>query len=662
MTETPAAPPQHPGQRIAKAMARAGLCSRREAEAWILAGRVSVNGEKLASPAFNVVDSDDIRVDDEPLKAHERTRLFLFHKSRGLVTTSRDPEGRPTIFDALPQELPRVVAVGRLDINTEGLLLLTNDGGLARALELPATGWLRRYRVRAHGAVDQAALDGLRDGVSIDGVHYAGIDARLERTQGSNVWLLMGLREGKNREIKRVLEHLGLSVNRLIRISFGPFELGDLAEGEVVEARTRVLRDQLGPRLAREAGVDFDAPILERAEPEPEPSPPPSETRRPPRSAALSPPPSALRGPPRRPREEAAPRNEPRREPPRSAGPERKRKHVGALRAEIAAAAAGPRKRIERSATSDRHGRVVAVERVLPTREEERRREVARRKAEARREGRGPNAGKPFEPRNRAEGGERPLRRSGGRFDAAAGAERRGGESPPREDRGPSAPRAGKSFQPRDRGEGGERPTRRPHERFGGGPGAQRRPGESAPRGERAPREERAPRAPREGKPFQPRDRSESGERPPRRFAGDPAPREERAPRAPREGKPFQPRDRGEGGERAPRRPDKRFGEGRGAEVRGGETAPREHRAPRTPRAGKPFAPRARSEGGERPPRRFGGAPGAERRPNESAPRDDHSPRKPRLNKPFAKRPFGGKGRGGPRDGRPGGQRPPRRP
>ena len=274
-------------------MARAGLCSRREAEAWIVAGRVSVNGEKLTSPAINVVEGDDIRVDGEPLKAHERTRLFLFHKPRGLVTTARDPEGRPTIFSALPKDLPRVVAVGRLDINTEGLLLLTNDGGLARVLELPATGWLRRYRVRAHGAIDQAALDCLREGVTIEGIHYAGIEARLERTQGSNVWLTMGLREGKNREIKRVLESLGLSVNRLIRISFGPFELADLAEGEVVEARTRVLRDQLGPRLAREAGVDFDAPLVERAEPEPEPAPA-SETRRAPPATPRRPPPSTL--------------------------------------------------------------------------------------------------------------------------------------------------------------------------------------------------------------------------------------------------------------------------------------------------------------------------------------------------------------------------------
>jgi 23S rRNA pseudouridine2605 synthase len=656
MTDTPAVPPHHPGQRIAKAMARAGLCSRRDAEAWILAGRVSVNGEVLTSPAVNVVDSDDIRIDGEPLQAHERTRLFLFHKPRGLVTTARDPEGRRTIFDALPADLPRVVAVGRLDINTEGLLLLTNDGGLARVLELPATGWLRRYRVRAHGAIDQAALDSLRDGVSIEGVHYAGIEARLERTQGSNVWMTMGLREGKNREIKRVLEHLGLSVNRLIRISFGPFELADLAEGEVVEARTRVLRDQLGPRLAREAGVDFDAPIVERAEPAP---PPATETRRPSASAA--------KRPPRRAREEPAPRNEPRREPPRSAPPERKRKHVGALRAEIAAAAAGPRKRIERSATSDRHGRVVAVERVLPTREEERRRELARRKAEARRESRAPRAGKPFEARDRGEGGQRPLRRSAGRFGDAPGAERRGGETAPREDRAQRTPRADKSFEPRNRAEGGERPARRPGGRFGEERSAEVRGGDSPPR------EDRAPRTPRAGKPFEPRNWSEGGERSSRRPAarsgegrsaevggGGPAPREHRAPRA---GKPFAPRNRSEGGERPPRRPDARFGEGRSGDVRDGETASREHRAPR---AGKPFAPRHRAEGDERPPRRsggrFGAAPGASPRSGESAPREDKRPHKPRLNKPFAKRPFGGKGRGGPRDGRPGGARPPRRP
>ena len=222
------------------------------------------------SPAFNVSETDDVRVDGKPLAAPERTRLFLFHKPRGLVTTARDPEGRKTVFAVLPPDLPRLVAIGRLDINTEGLLLLTNDGGLSRVLELPSTGWLRRYRVRAHGTIDQAALDRLADGVTIDGVDYLGVEAKLDREQGANAWLTLGLREGKNREIKKILEHLGLAVNRLIRVSFGPFELGDLPEGEVMEVRTRVLRDQLGVKLAKEANVDFDAPQIVAIESPPE--------------------------------------------------------------------------------------------------------------------------------------------------------------------------------------------------------------------------------------------------------------------------------------------------------------------------------------------------------------------------------------------------------
>ncbi|WP_319936611.1 pseudouridine synthase, partial [Lichenihabitans sp. Uapishka_5] len=238
------------GDRIAKVMARAGLCSRRDAEAWIAEGRVAVNGKVLSSPALNVGPDDAITVDGRPVSGRERTRLFMYHKPRGLVTTARDPEGRPTVFDALPDHLPRVVSIGRLDINTEGLLLLTNDGGLARALELPATGWLRRYRVRANGFLRQEQLDALKDGITIDGVDYAGIEAALDRTQGANQWLTMGLREGKNREIKRVLEHLGVVVNRLIRLSFGPFQLGELAEGAVEEVRTRVLKDQLSDALA----------------------------------------------------------------------------------------------------------------------------------------------------------------------------------------------------------------------------------------------------------------------------------------------------------------------------------------------------------------------------------------------------------------------------
>lgn len=257
-----------PGERIAKVMARAGLCSRREAETWIENGRVQLNGKLLETPAITVTANDKVLVDGKPLPTRERTRLWLYHKPRGLVTTNKDPEGRPTVFERLPRELPRVLTVGRLDINTQGLLLLTNDGGLARVLELPSTGWLRRYRVRAYGKVTQADLDGLSDGVAIDGVLYGAIEATLDKEQGDNVWMTVGLREGKNREVKRVLEHLGLSVNRLIRISYGPFQLMDLPERDVREIRGRVLRDQLGDALAEEAGADFDAPIFHQAKPE----------------------------------------------------------------------------------------------------------------------------------------------------------------------------------------------------------------------------------------------------------------------------------------------------------------------------------------------------------------------------------------------------------
>jgi 23S rRNA pseudouridine2605 synthase len=249
------------GERIAKVVSRAGLASRRDAEEWITQGRVSVNGRVINSPALDVTVNDVITVDGKSLPPRERTRLWMFHKPRGLMTTHADPEGRPTVFDNLPEGLPRLISIGRLDFNTEGLLLLTNDGGLARALELPDTGWLRRYRVRAHGEVTQAQLDELKKGVEVDGVKYGSIDATLERDQGANVWLVFAIREGKNREVRNVMAHLGLEVNRLIRISYGPFQLAELEEGKVEEVKTRVLREQLGEKIATLAGADFNRPM-----------------------------------------------------------------------------------------------------------------------------------------------------------------------------------------------------------------------------------------------------------------------------------------------------------------------------------------------------------------------------------------------------------------
>jgi len=251
--------------RIAKAMAHAGLCSRRDAERWIGEGRVAVNGTVLKTPAHVVKPDDKITVDGKPLPKAEAPRLWRYNKPKGLVTSHKDPQGRKTVFEALPPELPRVVSVGRLDLNTEGLLLLTTDGELARHLELPSTGWLRRYRVRAHGRVTQADLDKLAKGMTIDGVHYGPVEAKIDREQGSNVWLTLGLREGKNREVKRLAESLGLTVNRLIRISFGPFALGDLPSGEVSEIKQRVLMDQLGAKLAAELGLSSENQRLRAA-------------------------------------------------------------------------------------------------------------------------------------------------------------------------------------------------------------------------------------------------------------------------------------------------------------------------------------------------------------------------------------------------------------
>lgn len=234
------------GERIAKVIARAGRASRREAERLIEAGRVRVNGRRVDGPALNVGPADRIDIDGAPLAAPEPPRLWLYHKPQGLVTTARDEKGRPTVFDRLSADMPRVVSVGRLDLNSEGLLLLTNDGAIKRRLELPRTGWLRKYRVRVNGVPDDAALAPLRAGMTVEGERFRPMQVALDRQQGANAWLTIGLREGRNREIRRALAARGLPVSRLIRVSYGPFRLGELKPGAVEEVRPRVLRDQLG--------------------------------------------------------------------------------------------------------------------------------------------------------------------------------------------------------------------------------------------------------------------------------------------------------------------------------------------------------------------------------------------------------------------------------
>lgn len=234
------------GERIAKVIARAGVCSRRDAERLIAEQRVTVDGRIVDTPAFLVGTSSRIAIDGALLPARRPTRLWRYHKPAGLVTTHRDPVGRPTIFERLPPDLGRVISIGQLDLTSEGLLLLTNDGALSRHLELPSTGWVRRYRVRAFGSVGEPALAALKAGITVDGVSYGAIDARIDRRQGDNVWLTLALGEGRNREVRRVLAHLGLKVNRLIRLSYGPFQLGALKPGQVEEVTRKVLAEQLG--------------------------------------------------------------------------------------------------------------------------------------------------------------------------------------------------------------------------------------------------------------------------------------------------------------------------------------------------------------------------------------------------------------------------------
>lgn len=475
------AEPQEPVEdRIAKVIARAGVASRRDAEVLIAEGRVTLNGKVLESPAINVTAADRITVDGEPLPAKERTRLWLFHKPRGLVTTAKDPEGRPTVFDNLPEDLPRVVAVGRLDINTEGLLLLTNDGGLARVIAHPETGWLRRYKVRAHGEINQADLDRLRDGISIDGIDYGPIEARLDRVQGDNAWITMGLREGKNREIKRILEHLGVQVNRLIRMSFGPFQLGDLEVGLVEEVKTKVLKDQLGAALAAEAGVDFESPVREPIAPFGSPKKQDREERgerpsrfgrdrddeRPRRRRDDDERPSRARDGERRDRDEEETRKFPSRLDVKKTvwrasetdedAPRKKVPRCGADPKE-ARAAAGERQRERVGAISSSEGRKVVVERLVRQPQEE--------EAPARR-GRG------------ATGAEDRPRRRDDRDGAPPRRDREGGaRSPRRDDDRPRRPAGDRPF--RARTEGGEDRPRRPQ---GDRPFRSREGGDDRPR------------------------------------------------------------------------------------------------------------------------------------------------------------------------------------
>ena len=238
--------PPKDGQRIAKVLARRGIGSRRAVEAMIEAGRIAMNGKTVASPALNVTGREAFTLDGKPVDEADPPRLWLYHKPTGLVTTERDEKGRPTVFDALPKDLPRVMSVGRLDLTSEGLLLLTNDGEIKRRLELPSTGWLRRYRVRVKGAPEDATLDPLRKGITLDGERFQPMDVTLDRQQGANAWATVAIREGRNREVRRAMEAVGLTVNRLIRVSYGPFQLGTLKPGEVEEIKPRVLRDQLG--------------------------------------------------------------------------------------------------------------------------------------------------------------------------------------------------------------------------------------------------------------------------------------------------------------------------------------------------------------------------------------------------------------------------------
>ncbi|MGO8571884.1 pseudouridine synthase [Rhizobium ruizarguesonis] len=633
-------------ERISKVMARAGVASRRDIERMIMEGRVTLNGRVLETPVVNVTLADRIEVDGVPIRGIERTRLWLYHKPTGLVTTNADPEGRPTVFDNLPEELPRVMSIGRLDINTEGLLLLTNDGGLARALELPATGWLRRYRVRAHGEIDQDALDKLKDGIAVDGVLYGSIEATLDRTQGSNVWITMGLREGKNREIKNVLGALGLDVNRLIRISYGPFQLGDLPEGHVIEVRGRTLRDQLGPRLIEEAKANFDAPIYNAAavaaEEEAEPAAP--EKRERPRrdedkrERALS-----RLDTKRDDRHGGGRKDDDRRDGGRRDDDKPKRPQpLGQRRSANVWMAPGARPLGEKAAakaaknaqTARKRGEQSPAKGTGFDRIEDRPRTQVNRVRE--------------EDGEWIRSSEQPRRKDEGE---GSGRKRAFGDRPAREDRGFG-----------DRPARGDRP-------FGDRPSRGDRPFGDKPRGDRKPRADgdERPRAARasagEGRSERPRGDRPFGDRPSRgdRPFGD-KPRGDRKPRADGDERPRAARSSaGEGRSERPRG-DRSFGDRPSRGDRPFGDKPRGDRRPREdgderPRAARSFAGEGRSER-PRGERSFGDKPSGDR-PSGDRPRGKGFAPRPGKSKPGGAKSFSGKPKGAkPGGDRPGGDRP----
>ncbi|MBB4237581.1 pseudouridine synthase [Rhizobium esperanzae] len=615
-------------ERISKVMARAGVASRRDIERMIMEGRVTLNGRALDTPVVNVTLADRIEVDGVPIRGIERTRLWLYHKPAGLVTTNADPEGRATVFDNLPEELPRVMSIGRLDINTEGLLLLTNDGGLARALELPATGWLRRYRVRAHGEIDQEALDKLKDGIAVDGVLYGSIEATLDRTQGSNVWITMGLREGKNREIKNVLGALGLDVNRLIRISYGPFQLGDLPESQVIEVRGRTLRDQLGPRLIEEAKANFDAPIYNApavaAEEEAEAAVPEKREQRPrrgedKRERALS-----RLDTKRDDRHGGGRRDDDRREGGRRDDDKPKRPQpLGQRRSANVWMAPGARPLGEKAAakaaknaqTARRRGEQAPAKNNAYDRIEDRPRtpinrvreedgEWIRSSEEPRRKDEGEGAGR------KRSFGDRPAREDRGFGDRPARGERRPREGGDERPRARSSAGEGRSERPRGERPFGDRPSRgdRP---FGDKPRGDRKPrgdGDERPRAARAATGEARSERPRGDRPFG--DRPSRGDRP----FGD-KPRGDRRPR--------------EDGDERPRAARSFAGEGRSERPRGERSF-----------GDKPSGDKPRGKG-------FAGKPGGPKnfsgKPKGAKPGGN----RPGGDRPGGDRPAGGPSRGG---------------